>query len=407
MKTTPYGDRSMTLRLVLVGLVAALGISLPGQPGCEQWLESAQRWTMATVATWDTWTPGGAGYECRPSGLGNIDCPQCRIARSRLAAHRPKPATADEHGPVASAAPKTHVTAEPAVAHPTPPATSTGYLASDGFEPMVAQEDPFLQAIWELNRQCDGIEVPPAPPTPRTSAHPTPSVAVVSTPDWEPVTASEDVELSLLGALGNAAGQTWFDATSLHIAAQPARGAERPEHDSVVCNCAGDGWDAGATENATDDVDPDFTAELTGWEFVALSSTDRDSYSVTDCDLEAYIDETPVSLRVAVLPDFPRDVFGAAAAIPQPEPRQVASVRLPVATSPELPRDVFAAPDSVWEPDARSPSPATTSESKPDQTAGRALAEPLLGQAVELTRDALYAWMKVLTGPALVSVTSR
>src|SRR5690349_4588011 len=85
MKTTPHGDRSMMLRLALVGMVAALGVTLPAQPECEKWFESVQTWAAATLADWDTWKPGEEGNDCRPYARGQTDCPQCRLARARLA----------------------------------------------------------------------------------------------------------------------------------------------------------------------------------------------------------------------------------------------------------------------------------------------------------------------------------
>ena len=47
----------MMLRLVLVGMVAALGVSIPSQPSCEHWYDSAQAWAMSLMAEWDTWEP--------------------------------------------------------------------------------------------------------------------------------------------------------------------------------------------------------------------------------------------------------------------------------------------------------------------------------------------------------------
>jgi hypothetical protein len=62
--TIERGERTMMLRLVLVGLVAALGVSLPSRRDGESWLESARIWASAQLADWDTWRPQGSD-SCR------------------------------------------------------------------------------------------------------------------------------------------------------------------------------------------------------------------------------------------------------------------------------------------------------------------------------------------------------
>jgi hypothetical protein len=52
----------MTLRLVLVSLVAALGISIPGAPMIESWVASTQNWMNARFADWDTRNPENPDY---------------------------------------------------------------------------------------------------------------------------------------------------------------------------------------------------------------------------------------------------------------------------------------------------------------------------------------------------------
>jgi hypothetical protein len=50
------GERAMVLRLVLVGMVAALGVTLPSRHELETWGHSAQCWINARMAEWDTRT---------------------------------------------------------------------------------------------------------------------------------------------------------------------------------------------------------------------------------------------------------------------------------------------------------------------------------------------------------------
>lgn len=52
----------MTLRLVLVSLVAALGLSLPSAAMIESWVASTQNWMNARFADWDTRNPPSADY---------------------------------------------------------------------------------------------------------------------------------------------------------------------------------------------------------------------------------------------------------------------------------------------------------------------------------------------------------
>src|SRR5271166_5434919 len=62
MKTTRPGERPMTLRLVLVSLVAAMGLTIPSAPVIESWVASTQNWMNARFADWDTRNPQTAEY---------------------------------------------------------------------------------------------------------------------------------------------------------------------------------------------------------------------------------------------------------------------------------------------------------------------------------------------------------
>src|SRR5829696_8515531 len=55
------GEEQMVLRLVLVGLVAGLGLSLPDRRERDAWGYSAQRWVNARLAEWDTGTTTDSG----------------------------------------------------------------------------------------------------------------------------------------------------------------------------------------------------------------------------------------------------------------------------------------------------------------------------------------------------------
>ena len=47
----------MMLRLVLVGIVAGLGVTVPGREDGDRWLGSAERWANSVLADWDNLAP--------------------------------------------------------------------------------------------------------------------------------------------------------------------------------------------------------------------------------------------------------------------------------------------------------------------------------------------------------------
>jgi hypothetical protein len=57
----------MIARLVLVGLVAALGVTFPSGPDCDRWMGSAQSWACRVLADWDTWKPRESDAYCLPA----------------------------------------------------------------------------------------------------------------------------------------------------------------------------------------------------------------------------------------------------------------------------------------------------------------------------------------------------
>src|SRR6516165_114628 len=81
MKTTRSGERPMTLRLVLLSLVAALGLTIPGGPLIEHWISSTQTWMNARFADWDTRIPREGDYVI----ISDDDDMQLGTGRSRPA----------------------------------------------------------------------------------------------------------------------------------------------------------------------------------------------------------------------------------------------------------------------------------------------------------------------------------
>ena len=87
----------MTLRLVLVSLVAALGLTIPGGPMLESWVATTQNWMNARFADWDTRNPQEADYVIINDSLrrGARRCPSGspRDETSPETAGRSEPAT--------------------------------------------------------------------------------------------------------------------------------------------------------------------------------------------------------------------------------------------------------------------------------------------------------------------------
>jgi hypothetical protein len=57
MKTKRLGESAMMMRMVLVSLVAALGVTLPTPTQCSQWWLTVQNTGSAALADWDHWKP--------------------------------------------------------------------------------------------------------------------------------------------------------------------------------------------------------------------------------------------------------------------------------------------------------------------------------------------------------------
>ena len=98
----------MTLRLVLVGMVAALGVSIPSQPSPDRWFDSAESWATSLLAEWDTWEPTD-GNGTGPAGKGDhLDCEECRLAQLRLASNAMRAAAGDPPAPNSEAVAACH-----------------------------------------------------------------------------------------------------------------------------------------------------------------------------------------------------------------------------------------------------------------------------------------------------------
>lgn len=71
----------MFARLVMVGLVAALGVTLPSRLECDRWMSSAQNWACRVLADWDTWKPRESDAYCLPPDSQATASSTGRLAR--------------------------------------------------------------------------------------------------------------------------------------------------------------------------------------------------------------------------------------------------------------------------------------------------------------------------------------
>ncbi len=74
----------MMLRLALVGIVVALGVTVPNQSECDSWLVSTENWARSFLANWDRWSPPENLAASEHAGSADDGCEQCRLARLEL-----------------------------------------------------------------------------------------------------------------------------------------------------------------------------------------------------------------------------------------------------------------------------------------------------------------------------------
>ncbi len=161
----------MTMRMVLVGLVAALGVTIPTPTQCSQWWLSVRNVGSAALADWDHWTPQGknevqgilnlppavsrerpAGDEVREEVHQGVVSPN-RIAEGHasgtplIATHHVKLPTTDD---VASQEPSETWADLPANVFETRPIV---------FEPLVISGNLNAGVAYDLNRMAEGIGI--------------------------------------------------------------------------------------------------------------------------------------------------------------------------------------------------------------------------------------------------------
>ena len=201
----------MTLRLVLVGIVAALGVTIPSQPDGHDWLGRAERWANSVLADWDTWRPGDGASEHKRERIAasGHECEQCRLARAALAVRDRRLSwrrgfPVDQGWRLREHAAVTH--GSQPVIYIIPLLVPSPRSSTIRFEPIEVGADSSDGIAYELNRSAEGIDLvqPPAP---------APAVAIVARP--EPVAVAETVELDLADMLCGTMDEDLVDLPSL------------------------------------------------------------------------------------------------------------------------------------------------------------------------------------------------
>ena len=407
----------MILRLVLVGMVGALGVSIPAQPGCEHWYGSAQAWATSLLAQWDTWEPA-----CDADGgprlivtQDQVECEECRLARMRLLAGTHEESKTEESlaqkiaeiGPPKSGADKS--TDGPALVQP-PEASELG--------------------IWvELCR----IATEPVASGVATNAA-APAAPGLEVPDRSFICGFGDLDPSNLSAAVSPEPTEAMQNTAL-TSDQATESADLP-----VC-CLDEDWSLDEVEQ------PETFASTPVKKFVLVDLPDDVFARAPVAPVETRTTqstpvESPKPTHTFVLVDLPDDVFARAPLTREPATRQVppaaavagaaashqpAPVQVPPAAvlagaaaaqfqaaagvppagvlagvaAAQIPAPACVAPPgsasqadlaraaALAAPVAREAAPATRAESPPQR----------LGDAVDLTRRAVSAWVSVLIGP--------
>jgi hypothetical protein len=430
----------MLLRLALVGMVAALGVTFPSPAKYGMWFESAQDWASAVLADWDTWKPRDSSGNSAPDTGEATECPQCQHALAQLAAIEQDPA-ADSHRSSVETVdyallPAANVQDPLRSAWP----SRSQYLEAAATEPLPLECDLLLAADSKLNAPAGRTEIPAtmaAIPTlaavAPASTPPGPASANSADPTAAPlgaIASSDNVDMSVLEELCRAALDGPRPAPSELVAAREPGQADLAETDSFICGAGeidellavGPARSQRVTQIAPVDeavgyltareIDLDFcsgTPFLCGRGLEIAATPPSDSSRVGESPGRGSVRADATT----ALADLPRDLFGPA----------------PVVTLAELPQAVFGPPSGLAASGGLNPSSALALADLPRNVfgprdaslqasnnvalpssgalGGGRLAGPRLGHAVELTRAAWYAWMNVLTGPALVDVTSR
>lgn len=415
----------MTLRLVLVSLVAGLGISVPGWPMLEGWVASSQKWMNARLAEWDDRQSDEQNYVVIHDLL-KVEMERARTARlaKQAANHRPLAVAA---APAASEGPRhagVHTVSLERSAHAVrnavalfPRPVEVRAIASDrraeaevvstervespkpapaSFEPLVVGDRLYVGTAFDLNYRNEGIGILPK---------------VVVRPD--PTHAAQPVEL--VGVMVDRFGPS---------ALQAARELGRDLRSVAVRELAA--REAADAERAAREAESRELAvrEAESLEFEALGNSENLYFA--DAPIAPIMAAPQIVAEVSTFEAMENSenlYFAESLVAHAPEPVAEAAPVVdttsvePVVAFEALPDDPFAPAEPVatveqqdaQQPGASEPTGEVEKSTEPEVVAIRTVQNtqvrrPGVSRAVRLTREALYAWVNVLSEPSLVAV---
>ena len=389
----------MMLRLVLVGIVAALGVTIPGGTNRSGWLVSAGRWANSVVVDWDTPRSDSSSTQARRFATTRHGCEQCRLARAALALR--------EQGAAASrVADSTKSTAAKAAAGSEKPTVETHNVltgdsrpaATIGFEPIAVGDDFYSAIAFELNRNAEAISLVQSPTAP---------TAILTRS--QPVALVEGTEPETPEVLCGVMDDDLDESAQIAVTAQP-----RGENEAIATDAL-DFIETGV-EYAPEETE--YGPEL--FEVIACQIGQFNTEGALPYDegpSPAVVDDRAKSSVVAepaypLIADGPAAVAestthspGRVAGIPWPVFAPVEAIAQPptrVVQEKSVPWPVFAPIDPHAGPSSAAESPSSAAAPGHGSSS-----EGGWGHAVDLTRQAMCAWMAVLVRSAPVEVTAR
>jgi hypothetical protein len=412
----------MMLRLVLVGMVAALGVTIPGGTNRGGWLVSAERWSNSVLVDWDTWTPDNRTGQARQVTATRHECEQCRLARAAIAIRERGAAPSRVADSTKSTPVRTGAGSEKPIveSHHVLPADKLP-ARKIAFEPIDVSDDFYAGVAFELNRNAEGINLAESPSAPSATFART-----------QPVAVAEALEAELPPVLCGMTDEDAIDWAPLAVASLLREENEPNASGTFISTETGDNVDSEDTEAivTAESVAPPVVAASAPapapTSFLELSEVFAcQAGPIAEDDAPAY-DEAP-GLPVAAVTSTASVVTQPAAPLNPAATRVVAEI---TSQTPDraagIPWPVFAPVGAITGPPTRvvqettvpwpvfapldptagaNSAAASISSAATPRRSSSAAAE--LGQAVQLTRQAMYAWMGLLVGSAPLEVTAR
>jgi len=357
----------MALRLILVGLVIALGLTLPSLGQVKKWNGSARRWVSTRVESFDPSIPTDQGpyrLAVAPDLLGgpSTACSQSPgVPALPEAVARVEPAEASVESPLLLIAPD----AEPVVLAAAEPGVSLPLLIVEA-EPVDELETPVPVVL---------IEVVPLDELDRV-VEPTPGVEAVPAPVVVEVVPVDELELDELEMV-----------VATAAAPAPTPVAVDVDVESVVTPSGVEDRDASmpaATSTSELDGDLAFSVAL---DDVIGSMVADDAFGLAQSEvLDSFADDRAADLA-KLNPVATSTPAATASASDSHQADEGMYCGVAYALNSESVGDL-------------PPTDAAIDAGVKDQSA----TSDQFSQAVRLTREAVYAWANVLHGPAVVTI---